>query len=178
MTDISITPTTETRVVTLSVTGAPDLSLGHSGRSIIPATVTIEYRWESAAKRDPRGYLSGGSAVKVAGHYRLKSGAVGEGTASREFYGGMRLARPEWLAEIVAAHQPAGWVEDTYIGGEAATAPPAPLLSAPQREFLTFALEQAAEELTLGAGFTAEQTAALESLRALSAAPATEDGAL
>lgn len=42
-------------------------------------------------------------------------------------------------------------------------------LSEPERRFLTFALDQAAEELSLGAGFTAEDEAALESLRALAA---------
>lgn len=44
-----------------------------------------------------------------------------------------------------------------------------PLLSQPQRRFLGFALDRAAEELSLGVGFTAEDEAALESLRALTA---------
>lgn len=166
MTDISTTPTTETRVVTLAVTGAPDLPLGHSGRSIVPSTVEIDYRWESAAKRSPCWYLPGQSTVKVTGRYRLKSGAVGDGTASREFYGGVTTARPEWVQEIVAAHQPSGWVEDTYTGTL-----PAPLLSESQRVFLSFALDLAFDRMVSEDGFTTEDEAALESLRALAAAP-------
>lgn len=59
-----------------------------------------------------------------------------------------------------------------------ATALPAPALSAPQRVFLLHALELAADAMASNPDqYGEDDEAALESLRALAAAPATEDGA-
>lgn len=113
MTDINTTPTTESRVVILAVTGAPDLSLGHSNRAIVPDLLEITYHWEAPKARLLGFYTPGYAKVKVGGCYRLKSGDIGEGRASREFWSRTE-ARPGWLSEIVAAHQPPGWAEDTY----------------------------------------------------------------
>lgn len=52
-----------------------------------------------------------------------------------------------------------------------------PGLSDSERQFLTFALDLAADQMaSRGDEFDSDDEAALESLRALSAAPATEDG--
>ncbi|MFE2712285.1 hypothetical protein ACFXKI_09910 [Streptomyces mirabilis] len=47
-------------------------------------------------------------------------------------------------------------------------------LSATERQFLTFALDQAAEEMSLRDGFTADDEAALEKLRRLTNEPPVE----
>ncbi|MET8826051.1 hypothetical protein ABZX40_13345 [Streptomyces sp. NPDC004610] len=79
-------------------------------------------------------------------------------------------------------HYQAGWDDGLEAAMEAARdavlavllPPPADraaVLTEPERQFLTFALDQAAEELSLGRGFTDADTAALERLRRLAAEP-------
>ena len=114
---MSITPIRESRVATLPVTDLPDLDLG-SGRTIVPDTVEITFFWESPDVRKPDWYQPGDSEVEISGRIRKKDGTVGDRTASRGFSRWLRTDRPQWLNDLVAEHQPAGWVEDTYMPAE------------------------------------------------------------
>lgn len=86
------------------------------------------------------------------------------------------ISRPEWHPVPEAHGMP--WDEaEKLLAAYDASRPAAPPASVDQavtltdtdRQFLTFALDQAAEEMSLGCGFTDADTAALEKLRRLAA---------
>ncbi|MFD7101904.1 hypothetical protein [Streptomyces celluloflavus] len=100
---------TEERAVTIAVTGIPDITTYSGSHSVVPATVTITYRWQHPEHRDSW-YEPGATTIKVTGPRRLKSGGAGHGLESVSFYGGRTgRDRPQWLTALVAQHLPEGW---------------------------------------------------------------------
>ncbi|WP_411140275.1 hypothetical protein [Streptomyces sp. x-80] len=101
---------TEERAITIAIAGAPDIATYSRSHSIVPATVTITYRWQHADHRDSW-YEPGATTIKVTGPRRLnlKSGGVGLGLEPVSFYGGRTdRDRPQWLTALVAQHLPEG----------------------------------------------------------------------
>ncbi|MDT0306157.1 hypothetical protein RM780_04165 [Streptomyces sp. DSM 44917] len=103
---VTAEPAAETRILTLRVTGAPDLPNAY-GPTIAPHTLKITYEWQPPAHRQSW-FTPGRTIVQVTGARRLASGRVGRQEITRDLY--QRLNEwPAWVSALVAAHMPQGW---------------------------------------------------------------------
>lgn len=92
--------TNETRTITLTLDGAPDLtSPYYQNTTVAPVCLTITYRWSETSGQ----YFAG---PEVSGPRRLKAGGLGQtvnvGYLSPE-------QRPDWVNDLVAQHAPTDW---------------------------------------------------------------------
>jgi len=98
MADTTITD--ETRSITLTVSGAPDMPVTYTKMTIAPARVVFTYRWTKTG-----GLYS--TSVEVSGPRRLKAGNLSEVWAEDKYVSPKDW--PAWVAELAATNEPRDW---------------------------------------------------------------------